>query len=99
MKDLCSQKRCSTFRLWQLVKGRGPLRACGNRPTCWILRKRHAPYPVYDPRHWVRGKWNAEGFNMPHFDDPTSIFSEGTKDIQVIGNIYENPELLNKKEN
>jgi uncharacterized phage protein (TIGR01671 family) len=43
-------------------------------------------------------KFNGGGFFFSHFDDPSSLFSEGTKYIEVIGNIYENPELLQKEE-
>lgn len=44
------------------------------------------------------GKYSffVKDFFFSHFDDPTDIFSQGTEYIEVIGNIYQNPELLKK---
>jgi uncharacterized phage protein (TIGR01671 family) len=39
--------------------------------------------------------FTGDGFFFTHFDEPYDLFSEGTEYIEVIGNIYENPELLN----
>ena len=39
------------------------------------------------------GAFEAKGFNFPHYDNPND-FKEGLEYVEVIGNIYENPELL-----
>ena len=39
--------------------------------------------------------FSCEGFYFSHFDIPCDIFSEGVKYIEVIGNLYENKDLLN----
>lgn len=46
---------------------------------------------------WDVYRWDGDGFYMSHYDNPGELFSQGTKYIAVIGNIYENPELINKK--
>ncbi len=38
--------------------------------------------------------YNVSDFYFPHFDTPCLAFSEGTDYHEVIGNIHENPELL-----
>jgi uncharacterized phage protein (TIGR01671 family) len=43
---------------------------------------------------WREYEFTGEGFYFTHFDTPLSLFSEGTEYIRVIGNIYENPGLL-----
>lgn len=40
------------------------------------------------------GAWTGKDFMFPHFDIPWLLFSEGTKYIEVIGNIYEHEHLL-----
>ena len=40
------------------------------------------------------GRYYCKGFCFTHYDVPDDIFSEGTKYIEVIGNIHNNPELL-----
>jgi len=43
--------------------------------------------------------FNGKDFYMAgfiHFDNPSDLFVEGTDFIEIIGNIYENPELLEK---
>lgn len=39
-------------------------------------------------------EFNIKGFSFSHYDYPSEAFSEGTKYMEVIGNIHENPELL-----
>lgn len=46
---------------------------------------------------WFNGYlWEIRDFYNPVYDHPEDAFSEGTKklDLVIIGNIYENPELL-----
>lgn len=43
------------------------------------------------------GQFNGEGFYFSHYDTPNNCFSEGLEYIEVIGDIYQNPELLNNK--
>lgn len=43
---------------------------------------------------WDGIGWNIKGFYATHYDDPGSAFSEGTDYMTVIGNIYDNPKLL-----
>ena len=43
---------------------------------------------------WNNNGWTGEGFFFSHFDEPTRLFSEGTKYLKVIGNIYENSNLI-----
>ena len=38
--------------------------------------------------------WNLSNFYASCFDCPGCAFSEGTKYMTVVGNIYDNPELL-----
>jgi len=43
---------------------------------------------------WNEYRWTGKDFFFPHLDVPQDLFCEGTEYIEVIGNIYENPELL-----
>lgn len=43
---------------------------------------------------WERWRFTGKGFFFPHFDAPYDLFCEGAQYIEVIGNVYENPELL-----
>lgn len=45
---------------------------------------------------WDEYCWNLKGFCAGCFDYPSEAFSEGTKYMSVIGNISDNPDLLNK---
>ena len=47
---------------------------------------------------WDGIGWNIKGFYAAHYDDPGSAFSEGTDYMTVIGNIYDNSELLQDNE-
>lgn len=47
---------------------------------------------------WEVYMWSCKEFFFSHYDVPSEIFSEGTEHIEVIGNIYENMELLNTKQ-
>jgi uncharacterized phage protein (TIGR01671 family) len=40
------------------------------------------------------GAFNAKDFYFGHYDSPCDFFSEEKEIIEVIGNIYQNPELL-----
>ena len=42
-------------------------------------------------------QFNVKGFWFPHYDLPNDAFSEGIGYTEVIGNIYENPELLERE--
>lgn len=42
--------------------------------------------------------WNLSNFYASCFDCPGCAFSEGTKYMTVLGNIYDNPELLEVSE-
>ena len=59
----------------------------------------HIKHP-HKNRKWmgevIYNEWlfTGKGFWFTHFDQPNCLFSEGTEYIEVIGNIYENPELL-----
>lgn len=44
---------------------------------------------VYDPP-----MFGGAGFRMGHHDNPDDIFSEGADKLEVLGNIYENRDLL-----
>lgn len=44
-----------------------------------------------------RGSFIAEDFWMTHYDNP-SDFTEGLEHVEVIGNIYEHPHLLEGEE-
>lgn len=39
-------------------------------------------------------RWTLRNFYQSHLDIPNEPFCEGTEYIEVIGNIYQNPELL-----
>jgi uncharacterized phage protein (TIGR01671 family) len=41
-------------------------------------------------------RFEVEDFYFPHYDDPSNAFESGMGIVEVVGNIYENPELLNK---
>ena len=43
---------------------------------------------------WNEYRWTGKDFFFSHLDVPQDLFCEGTEYIEVIGNIYENPELL-----
>lgn len=43
---------------------------------------------------WEGYMWSCKEFYFTHFDVPSEIFSEGTEYIEIIGNIYENTELI-----
>ena len=60
---------------------------------CYPFKERTWIGPVV----WDKYQWTGEGFYFSHFDSPGALFSEGTDYIEAIGNIYENPELLEKK--
>lgn len=44
----------------------------------------------------VYGKYSffVKGFMFTHYDNPTDFFSEELENIEIIGNIWENPKLL-----
>jgi uncharacterized phage protein (TIGR01671 family) len=44
-------------------------------------------------------RFEVESFYFPHYDDPSNAFEAGMSTIEVIGNIYENPDLLISDEN
>ena len=43
---------------------------------------------------YQNGKFHCKGFYFAHYDNSTDIFSEEINKIEVVGNIYENKELL-----
>lgn len=43
---------------------------------------------------WYKDCWTLKDFYFACFDYPGMAFSEGTEYMKVIGNIYDNPELL-----
>lgn len=43
---------------------------------------------------WNKYGWNLSDFYATYFDYPVEAFSEGTEFMTVIGNIYDNPELM-----
>jgi uncharacterized phage protein (TIGR01671 family) len=43
---------------------------------------------------WYKDGWTAEGFYDGSQDEPGRAFSENAE-LEILGNIYENPELLN----
>lgn len=45
-----------------------------------------------------KGRFWVYDFFIASFDDPSDAFGEGIGMLQVIGNIYENPELLQIKD-
>ena len=47
---------------------------------------------------WDEHMWNLSDFYATCFDYPSEAFSEGTQYMTVIGNVYDNPELLTDKE-
>lgn len=46
---------------------------------------------------WDIDCWSLKDFYFTCFDYPNMAFSEGTEYMKVIGNIYDNPELLKKE--
>lgn len=58
-----------------------------------IVKYEGKPYQVI----WDKYGFNLKGFYQGFMDYPTEAFSEGLS-FRVIGNIYENPELLEEKE-
>lgn len=44
---------------------------------------------------WDKDGWSVEGFYDGSQDEPGRAFSENAQ-LEIIGNIWENPELLNK---
>lgn len=46
---------------------------------------------------WDEWCFNGKDFYFTHFDYPSEIFSQGTEYIEIIGNVYENPELIKEK--
>lgn len=47
--------------------------------------------------YFERGRFLVRNHYVTHYDDPSDAFGEGAKTLEVIGNIYENPELLTSK--
>lgn len=43
---------------------------------------------------WDKDCWTLKDFYFACFDYPSMAFSEGTAYMKVIGNVYDNPELL-----
>ena len=43
---------------------------------------------------WKDYGYNISDFYFTHFDYPSEAFSEGTKYMEVLGNVYENKDLL-----
>lgn len=43
---------------------------------------------------YQKHSFGCDDFFFSHFDDPCDIFSEGVEYIEIIGNRFENPELL-----
>ena len=54
------------------------------------FKNRHGIYLV----SFIGSGFNCKNFYQPHFDNPCDAFSEGTEYFEVIGNIYDTPELL-----
>lgn len=48
---------------------------------------------------WDKYGWNLSDFCATYFDYPSEAFSEGTQFMTVIGNAFNNPELLEVKQN
>ncbi len=46
---------------------------------------------------WDNYTWSLSDFYVTCFDYPSEAFSEGTKYMTVIGNVYDNPEILEAK--
>ena len=46
---------------------------------------------------WDNYTWSLSDFYVTCFDYPSEAFSEGTKHMTVIGNVYDNPEILEAK--
>lgn len=44
--------------------------------------------------YFERGRFVVRGFYLTHLDEPSDAFGEGLVTLEVIGSIYENPELL-----
>lgn len=44
-------------------------------------------------------EFTGDNFYFSHYDNPISLFSEGTENMTVVGNIYEMPFLLQKQTN
>jgi uncharacterized phage protein (TIGR01671 family) len=55
--------------------------------------KRMKSHSVIGPVVWEKDGWNVEGFWRSSQDESGRAFSEGAEFV-IIGNIYENPELL-----
>lgn len=47
--------------------------------------------------YFEKGRFWVRGFYVSHFDDPSDAFGEGIGMLEVIGNIYSNPELLTQQ--
>ena len=45
---------------------------------------------------WDEYRWNLKDFYASCFDCPSEAFSEGTEYMQIISNIHDNPDLINK---
>lgn len=48
---------------------------------------------------WDKYRWNLSDFYATYFDEPGEAFSEGTQCMTIIGNIYDNPKLMEVKQN
>jgi hypothetical protein len=59
----------------------------------WQRQKESGDVFFKNARFWVRD------FYLSWLDDPTDAFGENLINLEIIGNIYENPELFNQSQN